>query len=84
MGYENLLELEAKRGKAAVDATDLVAWIDDNSFAGLFVTKYRAVTLQWADGKGLKDHGSILGWRGLGCTQECSRAAPGASPISFK
>ena len=60
VGDENLLELEAERGEAAVNAADLVAGIDDDGLAGLLVAKDGAVALQRADGKGFEDHGSIL------------------------
>ena len=60
VGDEDLLELEAKSGEAAVDAADLVAGIDDDGFACGFVAKEGAVALQRADGKGLENHEFIL------------------------
>jgi len=39
VGDENLLELEAKFGEAAMDAADLVAGIDDDGLAGGFVAE---------------------------------------------
>ena len=61
VGDENLLELEAEGGEAAVDAGDLVAGIDDDGFAGFLVAQDGAVALERADGKGLEDHGFIVG-----------------------
>jgi len=54
---EDLLELEAQIGEAAMDAADFVAGIDDDGFAGLFITEEGAVAGERADGKGLEDHG---------------------------
>ena len=45
VGDENLLELEAELGEAAVDAADFVAGIDDDGLAGLFVAQEGAVAL---------------------------------------
>jgi hypothetical protein len=44
----------------------LVAGIDDDGLARLLVAQNGAVALQRADGKGLDDHGSILGASELG------------------
>jgi len=60
---EDLLEGEAEGGEAAMDAGDLIAGVDDDGFAGFFVGQYGAVALQWADGKGLENHGFIVGRR---------------------
>jgi len=60
VGDENLLEFEAQFSEAAMDAGDLVAGIDDDCLASGFVTQKSAVALQWADGKGLEDHKSIV------------------------
>ncbi len=60
VGNEDLLEFEAQFGEASVDAADFVAGIDDNGLSGLFVAQQGAVALQRADGKGLKNHMSIL------------------------
>ncbi len=60
VGDEDLLEREAEIGEAAMDAADLVAGIDDDGLAGLFVAQDGAVALQRADGKGLEDHGLIV------------------------
>ena len=51
MGDENLLELEAELGEAAVDAADLVAGIDDDGFAGFFVAEDGAVACSGPTGK---------------------------------
>lgn len=60
VGDEDLLELEAQLGEAAVDAADFVAGVDDDGLARSFVAQNGAVALQRADGKGLKDHDFIV------------------------
>ena len=57
VGDEDLLEVEAEAGEAAMDAGDLVAGIDDDGLAGCLVAEDGAVAVQRADGKGLEDHG---------------------------
>lgn len=64
VGYENLLELEAERGEAAVNACDLVARIDDDGLAGLLVSEDGAIALERADGEGFEDHALIVGPEG--------------------
>jgi hypothetical protein len=71
VGDKNLLELEAKLGEALVDAAHFVAGIDDNSLAGLLVAQDRAIALQRADGKSLKNHCSILVSRFSGSFNNC-------------
>ena len=60
VGNKNLLESEAECGEAAMDAGDLVARVDDNGLASLFVGQNRAVALERANGKDLEDHGHIV------------------------
>src|SRR5208337_3783439 len=60
VGDENLLELEAELGKAALNAADFVAGIDDDGLTGLFVAQDGAVAGERADGEGLQDHGLIV------------------------
>ncbi len=48
VGNENLLQLETKFGEAAVNATDLLAGIDDDRLTSLLVAEDGAVALQWA------------------------------------
>ena len=69
VGDENLLELEAELGEAAVDAAHLVAGIDDDGLVGLFIAQNRAVAGQRTDRKGLKDHASIVELRAPTCTR---------------
>jgi len=57
---ENLLELEAEFCKAALDAADLVAGIDDDGLAGFLIAQDSAVAFERADGEGFKNHGYIV------------------------
>ena len=67
VGDENLLELEAELGEAALDAGDLVAGIDDDGLAGLFVAEDGAVAGERADGEGFEDHGFYCKARSSSC-----------------
>ena len=60
VGDEDLFELEAEGGEAAMDARDLVSWIDDDGFSRSFIAEQCAVALERADGEGLEDHGFIV------------------------
>jgi hypothetical protein len=60
VGDEDLLEGEAERGEATVNAADLIAGVDDDGFTGFLIAQDGAVALQWADGKSLEDHGFIV------------------------
>src|ERR1039458_9336133 len=50
-------ELEAEFGKAALNAANLVAGIDDDGLAGFLVAQDGAVAGERADGEGFEDHG---------------------------
>jgi hypothetical protein len=65
VGYKDLLEGEAEGGEAAMDAGDLIARVDDDGFAGFLVGQDCAVALERADGKGLENHGFIVGLEGV-------------------
>jgi len=56
VGDEDLFDLEAELGQAALNAGDLVAGIDHDGFARGFIAKQGAVALQRADREGLEDH----------------------------
>ena len=60
-GDDDLLELEAEFGEPAANAADLVAGIDHDGLARLFVAQDGAVAGKRADRKGFEDHGSIVG-----------------------
>ena len=57
---ENLLERQAERCQAAVNAGDFVAGVDDDGLGGVLVAQDGAVALQRADGKCLEDHCVIV------------------------
>ena len=57
VGDDDLLDGELMLLKNADDAGDIVAGIDDDGFAGSFVTKDGAVALERADDEDLVDHG---------------------------
>ncbi len=61
MRHQDLLELESQLGEALGYAAHLVARIDDDGLARLFIAQNRAVASQRTDGKRLEDHGFILG-----------------------
>ena len=65
VGHDDLLELEARLGEALMNARDIVAGVDDDGLVGLFIAEDGAVAGERADGKGLEDHGSIVGAEGL-------------------
>jgi hypothetical protein len=46
-------------GEEGEDAGDVVAWIDDDGFAGGFITEDGAVALEGAYGENFVDHGSL-------------------------
>jgi hypothetical protein len=74
VGDENLLQGQAVGFKALVNAGDLVAGVDDDSFASFFVAEKSAIALQRADRKGLEDHGFIV--EPLMEWSECRRGRP--------
>src|SRR5689334_4129305 len=57
---DNLLNLKTVLLDQRQDVVDLVARIDDDRFAGRFVTDDRAIALQWAYRQDLVNHGAIL------------------------
>ena len=65
VGDDDLLDGEAVLLERADDAGDLVAWVDDDGFAGGFVTQDGTVALKETDGEDFVDHDVILwGWSG--------------------
>ena len=61
VGNEDLFQGKRQLGKAAVDAGDLVAWIDDDGLAGLLVPHEGAVARKRANREGFEDHVLIVG-----------------------
>jgi hypothetical protein len=57
---QNLLELEAEFDEPAVNASNLIAWIDDNGLSGLTVAEDGAVAGQRANWEGFQNHASIV------------------------
>src|SRR6478736_7478497 len=76
VGNENLPELETKLGQAAVNAGNLVAWIDDNRLASFLVAHQGAVALQGADWECLENHGFIVERKATGIRPETVEADP--------
>ena len=60
VGDDDLFDLKIVFADYAEDVFDLVAGVDDHGFVGGFVTDYRAVALQGADGEDFVDHGFIV------------------------
>ena len=58
VGDEDLFESERVFGEEREDAGDVVARVNDDSFAGVLVAEDGAIALEWADGDGFEDHGS--------------------------
>ena len=56
VGNEDLLDGEAVLLEEGDNAGDVVAGINDDGFAGVFIAQDRAVALQHADGEDLVDH----------------------------
>jgi hypothetical protein len=56
VGDEDLLELESEFHETVMDAGDIVAWIDHDGFACLFIAEDGAVALKGTDGKGFENH----------------------------
>lgn len=57
---QDLLELQAKVGEAAVNPADFIAGIDNDGFGGILVAEQGAIALQGADGERLENHEDIL------------------------
>ena len=57
---DDLFQDKPKCREPSENVVDLIAWINDNSFAGIFIREDRAVTLQRTYRKGFKDHTYIL------------------------
>jgi hypothetical protein len=60
VGDDDLLDGEVVLCEEGHNAGDVVAWIDDDGFAGGLVTEDGAVALEGADGNDFVDHASIL------------------------
>jgi len=56
VGDEDLLESEAKSSKAAVDASNLVAGVDNDGVAGLLIAEDGAIALERANRKSFENH----------------------------
>lgn len=57
---DDLLEREAEFGEPAMNSANLVAGIDDDRLAGIWIPQQRAVAGERSDGKGLQNHDLIL------------------------
>lgn len=66
-----------------MDAADLVAGVDNDGLARFFIGEDGAIALQGADGKGLKDHGFIVGC-GKRALHESEKADRGGSALRNK
>ena len=61
VGDDDLFDRESVFSKDCHDARNVVAWVDDDGFVGVFISKDGAVALQRTDGEDLVDHmGSAL------------------------
>jgi len=60
VGDDDLFDLQIVLGDYGLDVGDVVAGVDDHSFAGEFVTDDGAVALQGSDGDDFVDHGFIV------------------------
>jgi hypothetical protein len=61
VGNEDLFQGESELGKAAVNAADLIAGIDDNGFARLLIAHQGAVAGEQTNREGFEDHVLIVG-----------------------